>query len=210
VKRKAVIWTAVGLAVIVAAPIEAFVIGRIAGYCRLMYVSAESMEPTLKAGDRFMAWTRPPSDIERGDIVLVEAPGGSWYIQRVAALPGDRIAMLGGAVLLNGNFVRQQRLGRERTVSGEPVERLREQFPGERSAHEIYNSGNFAFDNVPEQVVAEGHIFLLGDNRDRSADSRVPTDMQGLEQVALSNVRGTPWFFTWTAEGGKWGRRADH
>ncbi len=170
-------------------------------YSRTFYMPAESMEPVLLVNDRFVARMRPPWDLGRGSLVLVEAPRGGIYIKRVAAIAGDRIAMRDGVVVLNGRPVAQRlvRVERRQGFSGEPVNgrRLKEQFPGEAHPHEIYDLDHTIFDDMAEQVVADGHLFLLGDNRDQSADSRVPIAEMGLEQVPRSAVRGEALFYFW-------------
>ena len=75
--------------------------------------------------------------------------------------------------------------------------RLAEQFPGELKPHEIYDRGSAEFDDFAEQTVMPGHVFVLGDNRDLSADSRVPLERFGVGQVRMEDIRGRPLFFTW-------------
>ena len=68
------------------------------------YMTGASMEPTVGAGEYFIAW-RPPGEIERGDLVIFryEDEDGEFHVlRRVAALTGDTIAMDSGAVILNG------------------------------------------------------------------------------------------------------------
>jgi signal peptidase I len=181
------------------------------GFYRAFYLPAESMMPTLALGDRLVARMRPPPQLRRGAIVLVRA-GRAFYIKRLAALAGDRIAMRDGIVVLNGRPVPQRYLRSERLESpgmGMPAEarRLAEQFPGEAAAHEIYDTGPFPHDDMAEQVVAPGHIFVLGDHRDRSADSRVPRADMGLEQVPVGDVAGVAQFIYWSADRRRVGTR---
>jgi signal peptidase I len=177
------------------------------------YIPAESMLPTFEVNDRVVARMSPPVLLNRGDIVLVNNGSGSIYVKRVAGLPGDRIAVLDGIVILNGHPVLQRFIGQERVqpnAFGNTVRRLAEQFPGEASPHEIYDAGDSIGDHFAEVTVAPGHIFLLGDNRDHSADSRFSHDEQGLEQIALADVRGTPLFFYWTTGTHRIGDSASH
>ena len=183
------------------------------GAYRLMYVPAESMMPTFDVGDKFVVRMSPPAQLNRGDIVLVHTPNDSLYVKRVAGLPGDRIAVRDGIVILNGRPVPQLPVGVDRVPPsdfGSTARRLREQFPGEASPHEIYDSGDSVGDNFAEQAVAPGHVFLLGDNRDHSADSRFPREEMGLEQPTLADIRGVPWFFYMTTGSHRVGDSAGH
>ena len=68
------------------------------------YMTGASMEPTIGAGEYFIAW-RPPGEIERGDLVIFryeDEDGEFDVLRRVAALPGDTIAMDSGTVIVNG------------------------------------------------------------------------------------------------------------
>jgi signal peptidase I len=189
--------------------------GLLIGYYRLMSIPSEGMAPTLAKGDRFVAVMRRPDALRRGDIVLVDAGARGIWVKRVAGLPGDRIEMVAGILYLNGRPV-TPRFVREDSVAYEPVRgsrarRFAEQFPDEAAPHEIYDVGSSPGDEMPPQTIAPGHVFLLGDNRDDSMDSRWPPDgrgsVQGLGQVPLDRVLGVPWFqFDWE----KLGRPAGH
>ena len=178
-------------------------------YYRAFYMPAESMEPTLLKGDRFVAHMRQPTDLARGSLVLVDGPDGNIYIKRVAARAGDLIAMQDGVVILNGRPVRQLLIARTRGRHpwGEPamVSRLAEQFPGEARPHQILDSGVTSGDFMPEQRIASGHVFVLGDNRDLSADSRFSTAQMGLEQVPMSAIRGQALFYYWGSDNRRMG-----
>jgi len=173
------------------------------GYYKSFYTPAESMAPTLLVNDRFVASMRGPGELRRGDIIVFDV-GGPIYVKRVAALAGDRIAMRDGVVVLNGRPVPQRLVRSERIESLgmlTEVRRLSEQFPGEAAPHEIYDSGDWSFDDMAERVVAPGHVFVLGDNRDHSADSRVPRAEMGVEQLPIADIRGRALFHTWGPSG---------
>jgi signal peptidase I len=170
---------------------------------RAFYAPSESMAPTFLTGDRFMARMGRPASLSRGDVVLVDAPMGGIYIVRVAGLPGDRVEMVGGIVHLNGRAVAQRFIRSDRVEPGpygDAGNRLAEQFPGEAAPHQIYDSGRSPGDDVPLQVVPPGRLFLLGDNRDHSNDSRFSARSHGLEQVPIDHVRGVPQVYYWSSD----------
>ena len=165
---------------------------------------------------------------ERGDIVIVTPPGTRTdYIKRVIGLPGDTLAMRGGVLILNGKPVKRIRLPdrlipidpnspcgstrdsaltsfRSVGPSGEPVCRvpvIREILPNGRSFDTV-ELGASTTDNFGPIKVPAGHVFLMGDNRDDSADSRVPDWQGGLGgPVPLENIGGRAEFITFSLDG---------
>jgi signal peptidase I len=183
------------------------------GTYRLFYIPSEAMRPTLEVGDKIVAHMGQPGSLSRGDVVLVSGDAGI-YVKRVAGLPGDRIGVHDGIVQLNGQAVAQRIVGEERVQPdqyGDTMRRLSEQFPGEASPHEIFDAGNSPGDEYGEVTIPAGHVFLLGDNRDHSADSRYPRAEMGLGgPVPLNDLRGTPAFFYWTTGRHRIGDGASH
>jgi signal peptidase I len=114
---------------------------------------------------------------QRGDVVVFYSPhDGQRLVKRVIGLPGDRIALQGGRVYINGELakVRPDGVGDAEDDGGTYIKapRYLETLPGGRS-HEIFKMRPEAMlDNMPEIVVPSGHLFVMGDNRDNSADSR--------------------------------------
>jgi signal peptidase I len=165
---------------------------------------------------------------ERGDIVIVTPPGKNEdYIKRVIGLPGDTIEVRGGRLILNGKPVKYER----RPAALIPVDSnvpcdlyefpgalvkgsdgreycrlpvVRETLPNGVSYDTLdldtITSGN----NYEPMRVPAGHLFLMGDNRDRSADSRfdLGEPENGLGgAVPWENIGGRAEFITFSLDG---------
>ncbi len=178
-------------------------------YYKSYYAAAESMVPTILPNDRFFAEAEPSKEVRRGSIYMfASAPGPRLY--RVAGLPGDRIAMSKGVLIINGQPVSRRAAGdyRYQGFDGPTTVRLiEEKLPGEAGSHFILDSGYFIeMDEMPEVVVPAGRYFVLGDNRDIAADSRVPPAMNGIGFPSVADVQGRPLFFYWSSDRSKIGR----
>jgi signal peptidase I len=132
------------------------------------------------------------SEPKRGDIAVFRpVPQTDNYIKRVIGLPGDRIQMQGGRLIINGTMVERELIGQDTDKDSYgtelPVRLFRETLPNGVSytIQEITDTGSL--DNTPEYVVPAGHFFMMGDNRDRSADSRV---LQQVGYVPYDNFIG--------------------
>ena len=159
---------------------------------------------------------------ERGDVVIVTPPGRNQdYIKRVIGLPGDTIEVRDGVVLINNVAVKRGPAhdamvpidanttcdaipdGR-RTVDGKAFCRLplvRETLPNGRS-YDTVDLGDYPGDNYARRRVPPDHVFLMGDNRDQSADSRVPLEGMGLGgPVPWEYVGGRAEFVTFSKNG---------
>jgi signal peptidase I len=181
------------------------------------YVPSGSMEPTLQIGDELLATKYPYGyssaslpifvtlpDTQRilgalprhGDIVVFRWPGdrAQIWVKRVVGLPGDRIAMHYGRLWINGAPVDVKPdgtgLAESEDGSQQPVSQFVETLPDNR-AHTIFKRDVFgALDNMAEITVPPDHLFVMGDNRDNSADSRVPVEAGGVGLLPTSDLVG--------------------
>ncbi len=181
------------------------------------YVPSGSMEPTLLIGDALLASKYPygygtaslPIQIslpetgrvfgetpKRGDVVVFRWPGdrSQAWVKRVVGLPGDRIQMRQGQLFINDRpaSLKPDGVGEAEDDSGgsETAYRYIETLPGGVS-HEIYKMrDNGALDNTPEVTVPPDRLFVMGDNRDNSADSRVPLREGGVGLLPMDNLIG--------------------
>lgn len=115
------------------------------------FVPANSMNPTLKAGDTVVvsAWPYRFGEPQRGDVAVFGYPPEPdiKYVKRLVGLPGERIAIRDGKVYINAQALT------EPYVLQDP-------------------RGVLPHSDMPERLVAEGEFFVLGDNRNHSRDSR--------------------------------------
>lgn len=226
-------------------------------------IPSESMLPRLMNGDYLLAAKWPygisrhslPFDLplpegrllasppERGDIVIFKHPiDGRDYIKRVIGLPGDSIAVLNGAAVINGRPVRYKRVPDALIVQspntgcewGGLLERLDEGREACRYArfhetlpdgenYDVLDFGMTPGDSFAPKTVPEGMMFVMGDNRDNSRDSRfdaaegdavglVPQDLLvGRASIIVWSTDGSAdWLLPWTwFSAARWDRIGD-
>ncbi|MBS0480549.1 MAG: signal peptidase I, partial [Proteobacteria bacterium] len=157
--------------------------------------------------------------------------GQDDWIKRVIGLPGDTVQMKDGVVWLNGQAVPKQRVadfelpvtpsmtkdqnGNPRPPCASPqfeakradgtdicrYPQFRETLPGGKS-YNVLDFGARENDNTDPVVVPEGTVFLMGDNRDNSADSRVSFDRGGLGgPVPQDNLLGRATVMMFSTDG---------
>jgi len=152
-------------------------------YLNLMFsaryrVEGNSMSPTLAAGQSVLV-TRPDfpwNRLRRGDVVVLRrpAPPEGTYIKRIVGLPGEEVKMAGGRVYADDLLLPEEYL-----ASGPPA------YPGREKVIDR------SWWNGPDEV------FVLGDNRQDSEDSRT------FGPVSLDLVIGRAWCRSWPVR--KWG-----
>ena len=164
---------------------------------------------------------------KRGDVVVFRHPGSDEdYVKRLIGLPGDTVQMRGGQLILNGEPVPKVRIAdylMERSpnspcryvgpdavlppamVNGQAYcryPRYRETLPGGKS-YDVLDQLDAPADNTAPVVVPEGHYFMMGDNRDDSADSRFPPDSvsKGVGLLPAENVIGRAFVVFFSTDG---------
>lgn len=142
-------WWAYALAVAISAAAGAGVVGALkARFYQNFQVPSESMQPVLRVGDRFLAARlRPDSPIGRGQVVVfIEPGGGRHFVKRVVGLPGETVRVEGRQVLVDGQSLDEPYArhtgGSVKPASGGPLR------------------------------LGPAQYYLMGDNRDKSHDSR--------------------------------------
>ena len=164
------------------------------------------------------------SEPEPGDVVIFKAPprNDTDYIKRVIGLPGDQVQLKGGQLFLNGKAVPRKKVANfiipvsENTRCYMPVfetvqsdgtpacsyPQYRETLPNGRS-YDVLDIATTQQDDTEVYIVPEGSLFLMGDNRDNSLDSRFPPiPGQGIGIVPQENLVGRASIMMFSTDGG--------
>jgi signal peptidase I len=199
-------------------------------------IPSGSMQPTLEVGDYIVVtkWTygygrysfaplegllphgrlfgNADNAPKRGDVIVFrpEPEPDRDFIKRLIGMPGDRIQVTDGVLYINGQPVQREDLGaldfEEPDGAISQIDTIRETLPNGVSYTTFNKFDDGELDNTREFVVPEGHYFMMGDDRDNSADSRtgvvgyVPYDnLVGPAQFVIASFNGsTSIFQPWT------------
>ncbi len=161
---------------------------------------------------------------DRGDIVVLKSPRAhDDWIKRVIGLPGDTVQMKDGVLWLNGKAVPKVAIApidiavspnsdcntpideqyRTTDAHGGPIcryPRFRETLPNGRS-YDVMDLADTPQDNTEPLIVPEGHVFVMGDNRDNSEDSRFDPLLGGIGMLPVENLVGRAEFTTFSLDG---------
>jgi signal peptidase I len=163
----------------------------------------------------------------RGDVVVFRYPGArnEDLVKRAIGLPGDTIEVRGGVVILNGQALPRQRIAdftfpvspnspcraaggaAGRTIAGEQGEtlctmpRFRETLPDGTAYDVLDQRPDGEADNFGPVTVPADHVFVMGDNRDDSSDSRFPTAVGGVGMLPVDRLLGRVLVSFWSTDG---------
>jgi signal peptidase I len=192
-----------------------------------VYIPSGSMIPTLQIGDYVIVekwaygarlpftrtaqatWRTP----ERGEIVVFLAPPGNPrdddLIKRVVAVEGDTVEIRDGHLVVNGELVPRERARGPCTYANKPEGGAWQNRPCadfvERLGTHVYHTHctpDLPCGDVEREKVPPGHVWLAGDHRDHSADSRV------FGPVPVGRIKGRAWLalVSWGPRGPRWDR----
>ncbi|MEZ4741459.1 MAG: signal peptidase I [Bdellovibrionota bacterium] len=185
------------------------------------HVPTASMEPTIKVGDRLLAFKLAYNlkipftdivvaswgDVQRGDIIVFKYPldPSIDYVKRVVAVAGDKVQIIDDVLYINGEPQPRVSMENSRELLDDihdPKDLkllFKETLTGKEhwlmqniASARPFTKGDWPLSGPVPYVVPENSVFCIGDNRDNSADSRV------WGEVPMENIRGKALFVLWS------------
>jgi len=186
------------------------------------YVPSDSMLPTLLVGDHVFVnkflfgagmtgsgWRFPSvREPKRGEVVVFQfarGPNGTIYpaddrpdlprdafVKRLIGVPGDRVAITEGRLVINGEVVPTTKLGKTFTdATGRIFDIYLEQLDG--CSHYVLDDPHWPSEDMDEVLIKPGRYFFMGDNRDNSFDGRRVGTVRGEELAGPARLLYWSW-----------------
>jgi signal peptidase I len=176
---------------------------------RVFSIPSGSMAPTLLVGDYLVAMIQQPSSRPGyGDVVVFRVPRDPaiYYVKRVVGLAGDRIRMINGQLFINDHVVGRQAVGTYALpdTASASVQRYLETLPGGLRHDILKESDDGRFNNTGVYRVPDGCVFVLGDNRDNSIDSRM---LNAIGYIPLQYIAAQAGVVYWARDFQRMGER---
>jgi signal peptidase I len=170
-------------------------------FVQMFFVPSGSMEPQFRVNDRILVekvslWT---GDIERGDVVVFEDPGGKW----LGSLGSQKLNLVQKGLVKVGLYPTSGHLvKRVIGVGGDHVVCCDDQGRITVNGIALDESDYIARGRVPSSrefdiIVPKGRLWMMGDNRSNSEDSRYHMDLAGCGTIPASSVVGRVWAIVW-------------
>jgi len=147
---------------------------------RTVEVQGHSMNPTLVDGERIFVWQLFYAP-RTSDVIVLEHTDGNLHVKRIIGVPGDRVDYINGELTVNGRIISETYVLNEVSLNGFTFEQVCR-----------INNADARCDVIPD-----GYFLVLGDNRNRSGDSRE----YGLVHISQIMGRVTLRFFPFSEFG---------